>query len=129
LLAYYFASSLRAGRVPLCTVFAREVHQTLSTELLTYTRTLTKVWVGFFVVTGCISSMLFAFASTTVWAFFTNLMMPVLILGFFIVESNCRRFFLPPADRVGLRSTFSAIRRRGLTGATRSLAAQAKPLA
>jgi uncharacterized membrane protein len=128
LLAYYFASSLRVGREPLCTFFARHVHRTLSPELLKYTRSLTKVWVIFFIFTGCISSLLFFFASNSVWAFFTNLLMPVLVMGVFVVENACRRFVLPPADRVGLLGTYSAIRRGGLAGAMRTSAVQSKPV-
>jgi len=120
LLAYYFASSLRAGREPLCTFFARHVHHALSPELLKYTRFLTKVWVLFFVFTGCISSLLFFFASNAVWAFFTNLLVPFLAVGVFVVENACRRFVLPPADRVGLLGTYSALRRGGLAGAMNS---------
>jgi uncharacterized membrane protein len=126
LLAYYFASSLRVGREPLCTFFARHIHRTLTPELLKYTRSLTKVWVIFFVVTGCISSLLFVFASTSVWAFFTNLLVPVLVVGVFVVENACRRFFLPPADRLGLLGTYSAIRRGGLAAAVRTSPAPSK---
>jgi len=126
LLAYYFASSLRDGREPLCTFFARHVHHTLSPELLKYTRSVTKVWLLFFISTGCISSLLFLFASNSVWAFFTNLLMPVLVVGVFVVENACRRFFLPPTDRVGLLGTYSAIRRGGLGRAMRTSAAQSK---
>jgi len=126
LLAYYFASSLRAGREPLCTFFARRVHPTLSPELLKYTRFLTTVWVLFFVFTGCISSLLFFFASNPVWAFFTNLLVPFLAVAVFVVENACRRFVLPPADRVGLRGTYRALRRGGLAGAMRTSPAQSK---
>lgn len=126
LLAYYFASSLRAGREPLCTFFARYVHHTLSPELLKYTRFLTKVWVLFFVLTACISSLLFFFTPTAVWAFFTNLLVPFLAVGVFVVENACRRFVLPPADRVGLRGTYRALRTGGLAGAMRTSPAQSK---
>ncbi len=122
----HFASSLRDGREPLCTFFARHVHHTLSPELLKYTRSVTKVWLFFFISTGCISSLLFLFASNSVWAFFTNLLMPVLVVGVFVVENACRRFFLPPTDRVGLLGTYSAIRRGGLGRAMRTSAAQSK---
>jgi len=111
LLAYYFAASLRDGHEPLCTFFARHVHQSLSPQLLQYTRSVTKAWLIFFMGTGCISALLFVFASTAVWAFFTNILMPVLVVGVFVVENACRRYFLPPVDRVGLLGTYRAIRR------------------
>jgi flavin-dependent dehydrogenase/uncharacterized membrane protein len=126
LLAYYFAASLRAGREPLCTFFARHVHHTLSPELLKYTRFLTKVWVLFFVSTGCISWLLFFFASNAVWAFYTNLLVPVLVVITFVVENACRRFVLPAADRVGLLGTYRALRTGGLAGAMRSSAPESE---
>jgi uncharacterized membrane protein len=111
LLAYYFASSLQRGREPVCTFFARHVHHSVSPELLRYTRSVTKAWLAFFILTGCMSALLFSFASTSVWAFFTNILTPVLVVSVFVVENACRRFFLPPADRVGLLGTYRAIRR------------------
>jgi len=126
LLAYYFASSLRAGREPLCTFFARLVHRTLSPALLQYTRLLTKVWAVFFIFTGALSSLLFFFASNSVWAFFTNLLMPFLTLGVFVVDNACRRLVLPPEDHIGLWSTFTAVRKGGLTAGMRTSAAQPK---
>ena len=124
LLAYYFGSSLRAGREPLCTFFARLVHPALSPELRTYTRTLTQVWVLFFLVICCISTYLFFSSSSSTWAFFTNLLTPILVIAFFAIENACRRVLLPPQDQVGWRGTFLAIRQAGFKGAGQDSAAR-----
>jgi uncharacterized membrane protein len=125
LLAYYFGASLTSGREPLCTFFARLVHP-LSPQLLSYTRSITRAWVLFFVTVSCVSVLLFFSSSGSTWAFFTNLLTPVLVLGFFVVENACRRFFLPPEDRIGLLSTFNAIRLGGYRGGAGPAAAKSR---
>jgi uncharacterized membrane protein len=116
LLAYYFGSSLVGGREPLCTFFARLVHP-LSPELFRYTRALTRAWALFFVIVSCTSTALFFSSSSSTWAFFTNVLTPALVAAFFVVENVCRRFLLPPGDRIGLLGTFNAIRMGGYRGA------------
>lgn len=109
-----FGLSLRAGHEPLCTFFASLVHRAMPEVLLRYTRALTWVWFLFFIVTGGISLLLFLFAGSVAWAFFANILMPVLVLAFLVVENFCRRFFLPPEERLGLRETIRSIRAGGV---------------
>jgi uncharacterized membrane protein len=119
LLAYYFGSSLRSGRDPLCTYFARLVQDSISPQLLKYTRTLTAVWSAFFLVIGGISTFLFVASTSSIWAFFTNILTPVFVVVFFVIEHACRWLFLPPEDRAGFLKTFTAIRKGGYRGKTR----------
>jgi uncharacterized membrane protein len=127
LLAFYFGSSLRAGREPLCTYFARLVVPSPSAQLVAYTRTVTAAWTVFFIFIGAVSSCLFFASTSTLWAFFTNLVTPVLILLFFAIENACRWRFLPPGDRVGFRKTLVAIRKGGYRGKQRGPVIRAIP--
>ena len=127
LLAYWFGSSLRSGRDPLCTYFARLVQDSISPQLLKYTRTLTAVWSAFFLVIGGISTFLFVASTSSIWAFFTNILTPVFVVVFFVIEHACRWLLLPPGDRAGFLKTFAAIRKGGYRGKMRIPAVQVNP--
>lgn len=117
LFALYFGSSLRTGREPLCTYFARLVLPDLSPRVRRYTRSVTVAWTAFFVLLGAVSTLLFALASSTTWALFTNVLTPALIVLVFAIEYGCRWIFLAPRDRVAFLTTFAAIRKGGYRGA------------
>jgi uncharacterized membrane protein len=84
-LCVVFAASLRRERDPLISRFARMEQATLTPELARYTRTLTAIWCGFFLLMAALSASLALWASFALWALFTNLvnylLIAVLLLG------------------------------------------------
>ncbi len=105
-MAYVFGSTLAKGREPLCSLFARHVHGSLSPALTRYTRRLTLAWAVFFVLCGLVSATLYVVAPASIWAFVSNIVMPVLTLVFFVLETQFRRWTVPPEDYCGLFETF-----------------------
>jgi uncharacterized membrane protein len=81
-----FASSLRAGRVPLVETFARMQKKNLSDAELRYCRTVTVIWAVY--LTACaVSGLLLAWlASPATWAVFTGAGSYVLVAALFGVE-------------------------------------------
>jgi uncharacterized membrane protein len=126
-LAYGFGATLAPGREPLCTYFAGLVHPQLSANARRYTRAITVAWTAFFIFLAGISTVLFIFAAGATWAFFANVLTPVLTALFFVAENAFRRFHLPAAERVGLLETFAAIRLGGYRGIARNAGAHTKP--
>ena len=82
-LLWLFGRTLRAGREPLITRFARQVHGTLPPQLEAYTRRLTVAWCVFFGAQLLVSVLLFRFASLAHWSIFVNVLnFPLLALMF-----------------------------------------------
>jgi uncharacterized membrane protein len=71
-LAALFARSLNAGREPLISTFARAERGTLEPDLARYTRTLTVLWVAFFVGAAAASALLAIFATPASWGWFVG---------------------------------------------------------
>lgn len=87
-----FARTLLPGRKPLCVYFAEIINRgPLPAEHEHYARQLTKVWVAFFAAIALISSLLFFFASMTIWSLFVNFVTLPLVALMFIVEYLVRR--------------------------------------
>jgi uncharacterized membrane protein len=87
-----FAASLRRGREPVVSRFARlERGGELPPDLLRYTRILTRLWVLFFATMACISLGLAIWASAQAWSVFTNLVGYLLVAAFFLGEYGYRR--------------------------------------
>ena len=105
LMAWTFARTLRAGRIPLCTQFADKVHGPLSALELRYTRDVTSAWAIFFLLNLAATFLLFAFAPLRVWSVFANFISLPLILLMFVVEFAVRRRVLPQVPRNGLIAT------------------------
>jgi uncharacterized membrane protein len=97
-LAYTFARTLRAGRVPLCTCFARIVHGALSPALERYTRQVTRAWVWFFGAMAAVSTLLFHAAPLETWSVFSNFLTAPLIALMFVAEYAVRRRLLPDTE-------------------------------
>ena len=87
-----FARSLRADRTPLVTAIALAVRGSLSQALLRYTRGVTAMWCGFFLVLALWSALLAAFASPALWSLFTNLLNYLLIAVLFVAEFVYRQY-------------------------------------
>jgi uncharacterized membrane protein len=70
-LALFFASTLARGREPLISWFARVERGELAPDLEAYTRRLTWIWVGFFLLMAAASLVLAVIGPRMVWAWFT----------------------------------------------------------
>ena len=66
-LMWFFARTLKNGRVPLVTSLARSVHGSLTPDLEIYTRHVTLAWSLFFAAQIAGSILLFFFASLETW--------------------------------------------------------------
>jgi uncharacterized membrane protein len=100
-----FGRSLLAGRVPLCTRLADQVHGPLSTEELRYTRAVTLAWVVFFAANLLVTVALYEFAPLKLWSFFTNFLYLPLVGLMFVGEYLVRRRVLRHVPRDGLMAT------------------------
>jgi uncharacterized membrane protein len=90
-LAIAFARTLLPGREPLITRFARFERGRLQPDLVSYTRSLTWLWVVFFIVMALVSSGLAAFGSRTAWVWFTGVGNYLLIAALLAGEYAYRR--------------------------------------
>ena len=70
--------------------FARMVDPELPAEAVGYTSTVTKVWIGFFVINGSIAAYTSAFSSLEVWALYNGLIAYMLIAILFSAEYTVR---------------------------------------
>jgi uncharacterized membrane protein len=111
-LGLIFGRSLVRQRQPLCTVFARLVHEEMTPELLRYTRQVTLAWTLFFLASAMLSILLFFFATIESWSVFANILALPLVVVMFVVENEVRKRVLPLRDQVGLRATVRALRAR-----------------
>ena len=116
LLCLAFGKTLRTGRTPMVTGFARIVHATMSPALTSYTRSLTWVWCIYFGSISALSLLLFWLAPLTVWSAFANLLgLPLLVL-MFAGEYAVRCWVLPPEDRAGPLEAIRAYRQASSSG-------------
>jgi uncharacterized membrane protein len=95
LLALMFARTLRAGREPLCTHFARLIHGALPPAIERYTRQVTVAWVIFFATMAAASTGLYLAAPLEAWSIFANFLTAPLIASMFLFEYLARRFLHP----------------------------------
>jgi len=94
-LAFAFGRTLRHGREPLISTFARLERGTLEPDLAAYTRSLTVGWVGFFVGAAALSAAL-AFATPfAVWGGFVAVGNPFAVAAFFLGEFAFRKRRFP----------------------------------
>ena len=124
LLGVMFASTLRAGRVPLVTRFASMVHTSMSASVLRYTRGATIAWTLFFAAMVVSSITLFVLAPLSVWALFASVGTPLLVGAMFVGEYLVRRRLLPREAHSG---PYGAIRAYFLYTAGKPPAAAALP--
>jgi uncharacterized membrane protein len=116
LLCTVFGTTLRAGRTPMVTRFARIVHGTLSPALLVYTRSVTWAWTLYFGGISGLSLLLFLFAPVGIWSVFANLLGIPLLALMFIGEYAVRCHVLPPEDRAGPLEAIRAYRQASSNG-------------
>lgn len=99
LLLAWFGASLLPGRDPLVTYMARHVHDTMTPELIAYTRRVTVAWCVFFVAMGATSLALFAWAPIGAWSAFVNLLNLPLVAAMFVAEYLWRLLRHPELSR------------------------------
>lgn len=91
-----FSHSLQSGQTPLITRYAVMMNDNkrLEDRHFSYTKTLTVVWSGFFLLMVLTSLFLAIFYSVTTWSLFSNVISYILITAFFIIEFFYRKQYL-----------------------------------
>ncbi len=112
LIGLSFARSLFAGRVPLVTQLAKELHGTLVPAEIVYTRRATLAWAAFYMVLAAAILILFFYVSQSTWSFFVNFATFGLIIAAVLVDFTIRRAVLPQRPGNGLLTML----RRSLIG-------------
>ncbi|MES2830988.1 MAG: hypothetical protein V4695_03240 [Pseudomonadota bacterium] len=107
LLCLMFGRTLQPGREPLCTVFARMVHGTMTPALARYTRQITLAWTMFFAVMAALSTGIFFAMPIRTWSIFANFFTAPLTCCMFIAEYAIRRTRNLDTEQV---SIFAAVR-------------------
>lgn len=90
-----FAGTLRSGRMPMISRFARMEQGELNEELSAYTRRLTAIWSAFFLGMAALAAGLAAWAPLQVWYLHTFFFSYVLIAALFLGEYVYRRWRYP----------------------------------
>jgi uncharacterized membrane protein len=116
LLLGWFGASLRSGREPLVTFMARQVHGTLSAELLAYTRRVTVAWCLFFLAMAATSLALFLRAPAQIWSLFANVLNLPLVVAMFVAEYGWRRLRHPDMSRATVPTMIRAFMKLGSPG-------------
>lgn len=94
-LLWLFASTLRTGREPLVTTFARVVFRESDPQQLRYTRRVTQIWSLFFLAMLLETLLLSLFAPLELWSLFANVLNYLFIAILFVVEFGYRRLRFP----------------------------------
>lgn len=119
LLCGVFGRTLKAGRTPMVTGFARIVHGHLSPALIRYTRAVTWAWSIYFGSISALSLLLFWLAPVAIWSAFANLLGIPLLALMFVGEYAVRCYVLPVADRAGPLEAIRAYRQASSGGTAR----------
>lgn len=101
-LGWWFGRTLRAGREPFISGLAARVHRGLTPEMAVYTRGVTQLWTGCFLLLAVLSLLLFVLAPLSVWSVFANLVSPLSALALFIGEYLWRYRRHPEFERATL---------------------------
>jgi uncharacterized membrane protein len=96
-----FGASLRPGQQPMVTRFALLARGSLPPELITYTRSVTVLWVVVFAILTLSAVLLSLFASTEWWSLATNFLHYLLIGAVFAGEYAWRRWRYRHLDHPG----------------------------
>ncbi|MCF6353814.1 MAG: hypothetical protein L3J26_01715 [Candidatus Polarisedimenticolaceae bacterium] len=102
LLGFLFARTLGADSTPLISAFAKVVHGHELDEMTRhYTRAVTRLWTGLFVLLALGSLLLALFAPLEIWSLFTNFINYLLVLLIFVIEYQVRIRHLPHLKHPG----------------------------
>lgn len=126
-MALWWAPTLRAGRTPFVTQIAAAIRGPLSTEHAAYTRGVTWLWVGVFVLLAAAGAIAALAGSPQLWSHVTNVFSPLLIGSVFVIEYGFRRWHLRHEPHPGFLTFLRQIARAGVrpgapTGRTRGKA-------
>ena len=118
-----FAQTLQSGREPIITAVTRRLHGPIAADLVSYTRSVTIAWCGFFAAQLAISLILFFFAPLVVWSFFVNILDIPLVVTMYAAEYLFRLHYLQDPPRHSLAMILSMITdmRKSRNGAAGSL--------
>ncbi|HTE14524.1 MAG TPA: hypothetical protein VK642_05565 [Burkholderiales bacterium] len=107
-----FGRTLIAGRLPLCTRFARAVHapMILTPEHERYAGQVTLAWTVFFAVMAATSTLLFFLVPLATWSVFANFLTLPLIALMFVAEYRIRHWVLPHIPRLHILDAVRAFR-------------------
>jgi len=72
-LASLFAFSLKEGQTPIVEILARLKDKELPLKAISYTRVVTKVWLGFFIINASISFYTYQFTNFETWTLYNGL--------------------------------------------------------
>ena len=115
-LATAFGATLRRGTEPFISRIARlERSEPLDARLAAYTRRVTQIWTGFFVVLAIVSAALAAFAPLRIWSLFTNGLAYLLISALFLGEWLYRRVRLSEYQHAPPWELVRTVARSGLS--------------
>ncbi len=109
-LAWAFASSLRPGSTPLITALAERVHVDFTPTMRRYTGQLTAAWAAYFVAMIALSAAIYLLAPWAWWSVFCNVLTPLAVAGFFVVEHGLRYHWHPEFERLSMRGAVRAWR-------------------
>jgi len=118
-LLIWFGTSLRAGREPVVTGFARRLRQTMPESVERYTRRVTIAWCGFFACQLIASASLLLFAPLVAWSAFITLLNLPLVVTMLLAEFACRQLLFRHENPTSLAKTLLALRHGTLTPADR----------
>ena len=111
-LAVVFGRTLAGGQEPLCTRFARILHNgVLPPYVREYTRRVTAAWTIFFAALAAVSTALYFSGWVEAWSLFATLLSPVLVALMFAVEYLVRMRTFPQLERVGVLGGIRAFSR------------------
>ena len=109
-LCAFFARTLRPGREPLVSRFARVMRGgQLAPDLARYTRNLTAAWAGFFALMAAVSVILAVTGPVAVWSLFSNFLNYVLVALFLVAEYVYRRLRYRHHDHASPRQMISRL--------------------
>lgn len=113
-LLLWFAMSLRPGREPVVTGFARRIRRSMPADVVRYTRLVTMAWCIFFAAQLLGSLTLLLLAPAADWAAFVGVWNLPLVLAMMLAEYACRAILFRRQQRTGLLATLRNV--RGMTG-------------
>ena len=111
LLAFIFGRTLVGAQEPLCTRFARIIHEHLPPEVERYTRQVTLAWTIFFLALFALSSGLYFAGQLPAWSLLANFLSPLMVGAMFVVEYIVRHRVLPHWHRIGVLGSVRAFSR------------------
>jgi uncharacterized membrane protein len=106
--AAIFGRTLLPGYTPLCTQWALRVHGALDAAARDYTRTITCVWMLFFIGAAVGSLALYVTVARSIWSLFGNFAVLPLAALLFAIEYRLRRHRLPQMPRATLAQMLAA---------------------